>query len=460
MTWYPLDGQFADLVNTAPDPTAGRPAGIGDWRLVVEAVLPASPGGYWDLGAWDAADWNVLSWVDITEHVRGISTRRGADEPYGRPRTGTGTITVESPGDLFSPWNQATAFGDAFAFFAPGTLVRVGLVSATDTRAGGWLPIFAGTVELWPVAYSGAGADRWCDVQLVETAAELAGLTGPSAPVPEGDDDRITDRATRVLDRYGWRYGLEVTAGNRNEFGIAATAYTLAALDELLAAADAADVEIRSSPTGALQVAARHHTDTIDHQPSRLAEFSTDLAGVEHVGIGDRAVTGDLVWLAYDADAFVTGNDITALVNSATWTGPSDLPQTYSVIGSSTRWQPVTGESLTVPAMSDAQVLELVTRYVERRARNLLRVDDVTISADRPNPVDGLLVVAAIDLGDPCTVTPPGVDPADIDTGPNITGHVRAIGHDITPAGPGSVVWRTSLAIDTGTVNNMLGAQL
>ena len=197
-------------------PAAGRGAliGIGDWRLVVEALLPSDGPSIWGVGVWGEAQWNVFAWEDLTPWVRGLDWSRGSDEPYGRPRAGDLTITLDSTEDRWSPWNPTPPTGSP-AYFAPGTIVRVGVRSATDPRASGWLPQITCIVDTWGQTYVGLGADRYVDVTAVETLRDLATIDDNALPgVVGGGEDAIT-RIGRLLDAAGWKYGLRVEAQHR-----------------------------------------------------------------------------------------------------------------------------------------------------------------------------------------------------------------------------------------------------
>ena len=56
----------------------------------------------------------------------------------------------------------------------PGTVVRVGVRSATDTRANGWIPQITTITDSWSETYVGVGADKFVDVTAFETLRDLA----------------------------------------------------------------------------------------------------------------------------------------------------------------------------------------------------------------------------------------------------------------------------------------------
>jgi hypothetical protein len=112
----------------------------------------------------------------------------------------------------FSPWNKNTPFGTV-GYFAPGTIIRVGIRSATDTRAGGWLPQITCIVDQWsPVYADPTGADRFVDVSAVETLRDLAQIDENALPGVVGGGENPVERIERLLDAADWKYGLLVEA--------------------------------------------------------------------------------------------------------------------------------------------------------------------------------------------------------------------------------------------------------
>lgn len=115
--------------------------GAGDWRVVVQLLLPSDALSVWGIGIWGEAVWNTLTWIDITDFVRGMQWTRGASSFNGRPEVGVAEITLDNTGRLmFSPWNGISSFrntvpseivGDhkvlanSAGYFSPGTLVRI-----------------------------------------------------------------------------------------------------------------------------------------------------------------------------------------------------------------------------------------------------------------------------------------------------------------------------------------------
>lgn len=418
---------------------------------------------------------------------------RGADESKGVVRAGTATLTIA--GDEWSPWRQD---GDAIRY-VPGTLIRFGLRSLTDTRSGGWIPLYAGVVERWNPTTEG-GADEWADVHLIETTGDIAVFVGlpPGIFVALDNIQEAVEWALGSL-RKRWPYGLLITAGNRDETSYVRFTNDIAnpeaMITQLHQYALAADVEIRPHRTGAIQIASRHHTMPSVfplHEPSFLYDFSRDGSGLERVvfarspvsGLaepGDHAADGDLTYLAYDLDTIEAPTELDGLVNFATAVvkeGTDEFHLEYGVEESADRWgfagQDLgeltlwsSDEPFPDPTGTNAAAWgqEVVERWVERRARNVLRVDGLDVTADTGvagMATDQPLIVAAVDVGDPCWFYPPHHDPDPELIHLNrvrMDGWIRSYEHEVTPR-PDGVEWRARFALDTRAIDNLPGAQL
>ena len=459
----------ADLCQQKPLSAHGVPAGLGDWRFSVEVLLPADASALWGVGLWGTAEWNTYAWHDVTDYVRGLEWKRGADEVYGRPRVGEAVITFESPSGLLDPWSQPAGLGDFASFFGPGTVIRAGLASYTDTRAGGWLPQFTMVVDSWVPGYvDGNKADTYVTVTAVETLRDLAGIDDNALASVVGGGETATARIERLLDASDWRYGLIVEARHLIDFP---GSYTLNSTDlslnrvaECYLTADSVDAVFRTHRTGAAFLTnVEYQTDPIDTHQIPLGAFSKSNATQAWIGFDwqDGSATGHggvpFRFMEYIPDSFRSGNDDANITNDARFARVGGTQQTFEQTASIERYGRRTLVRNDLLCVNDA-VCQLIAQYVTiRRALNTLRVDALKCMVTDYTDPDRGLTLAAADVGDYSVVYPPD---GDTGTRPRVLGFVRSVTHRVTPRHNERVTWEATFAFDTRTVQNLNGAQL
>lgn len=456
-----------DLLQQPPAPARGALIGIGDWRVSVEALLPDDALAVWGIAKWNEQTWTTLRWRDLTPYVRGVQWSRGSDEVYGRPRVGSLDLTLDASDDRFSPWNPAGAEGETVGYFAPGTIVRVGVRSATDTRGGrvGWLPQITAIVDSWGMEFvASEGQDRFVPVKCYETLSALSAIDD-NATSPVGAGDVALARFERLLDAAGWPYGFLVAAQNVAAGGYpmgAATEMTANRLAELYQVADASDCSFRSDRTGAAIVFnPEYNALPPDPKLDPLIDFSRIGTHAAVIGFYPTSVVssgGTLLYIGYAAESFKTSNDKSAIVNDARFARVGGTQQVFEQVASIKRHgrrSLVRNDFLNA---DDATVLLIATYTTVRRALNTLRVDQIDVDTiDRGD--DFGLAALACDVGNECRIYPPFGDPAPPAL-PYIRGFVRAITHRVTPMRGAVATWQTSFAFDTRDVFNIPGAQL
>jgi hypothetical protein len=456
----------ADLLQQAPDPARGVPIGLGDWRLSVEILLPSDQLSTWGMAEWGEQEWNVLAWHDITEHVRGLSWTRGRDEPYGRPRVGELTVTLESLADEFSPFNKTPPLGTP-AYFGPGTIVRVGARSATDTRADGWLPQFCGVVDAWSYTYGDPTAvERFVDVSVVETLRDLAQIDANALPAAVGLNEAPIPRFQRLLAAAGWPYGLLVEAQNiigfPASYPMQATAMTLNRLAECYLTADSCDVTFRTDRTGAaLLTSPSYISSGADPKLLPLIEFSFANANTPAIYFAwypSTASGGNIAVVPYLADSFKAAPDDSNVVNDARFARVGGTQQVWERRASISRYGRRTLVRSDFIVNSDAVVLQQAQYVTARQALNVLRVNALTVDVAQLDAWRGLSCLAA-DIGALAWALPPSAVPGD-PVAPFVRGRIADITHNITPRNRSALTWEITFGLDTETVVNIPGAQL
>jgi hypothetical protein len=455
----------AEQLQQPPDVAHGAPIGIGDWRISYEVLLPADETSLWGVAVWGTATWNLMAWQDITPWVRGAEWTRGSDEPYGRPRVGELALTLSSGDERFSPWNPTPPDGAA-SFFGPGTILRVGCRSATDTRAGGWLPQITTIVDTWDEQIVAANvADRIVQVRAFETLRDLAQIDDNALPGLVGGGENPLARFPRLLDESDWRYGLKIEAQNvlSGAYALQSTDMAANRLAECYLTADSCDVQFRTDRTGAALVTNVEYITTIgpaDESILPLIAFSTDgtfpafgLDWSRWVDVNGRR------YVAYRPDTFESGNTDDNVVNDARLARVGGSQQAFQQLASIARHgrRSLVRNDLLLNADPP---IALIAQYTTiRRALNTLRVKAVTVpTSDMPD--EDALVVLAADIQSFVNVFSPDKL---IPSTPNravIVGFVSGVTHRWTYRNQSASTWETTFSIDTRTVYNLPSAQL
>jgi hypothetical protein len=450
----------AELLQQPPAADRGVLIGVGDWRLVVEVLLPAEVLGLWGIARWGEQQWNVYAWQDLTEFVRGLEWTRGADEYLGRPRVGQASITLDNTDGRWSPFAVAPPVGSA-AYFAPGTLIRCGVRSATDTRAEGWIPQFCVITDSWGETYAGVGSDRYIDVTGFETLRDLASIDDNALPGLVGGGEFAKDRFARLLDAAGWKYGLTIDADNvaGDNYPLVSTDMAANRLAECYQVADSSDSRFRSSRKGDALVENLEYT-AIDRTAAvwPLIDFSLVSSTPINPGIGFRQVenhTGISKYVPYDADSFAAVSEDSHIINDARFARQGGTQQVHQQPASIARHGLRTLVRNDFLNTSDAQVLVIAAYTSERRGLNVLRVKQLDVATSDRGDLNYLATIAA-DLYVFCTALPPGYSTG----GPFITGFVESMTHRVTPRSNGAVTWSTRFGIATRIVWNLPAAQL
>ena len=443
-------GIEVDLV--LPSAPHGAPVGYEDWRIVIERLNGSVSGGgaacvvgACVVGSAPTGDAVVgtLDWEDITGYWRGTEFFRGADEPVGRPRVGEILLTLDNRTNYFSPWVN-------YADTRPGTIIRCGLVSAADARANGWLPMWTGRVESWPVmrqaVRSGAesAADSWVDVVLTETLSELANVDDNALPGVIGGGESVTPRIDRLLTAALWRYGMTSTVNLLSE-----TLYTMQSTDmaanriaELYVTADSADSVVRSDVTRQVVVTDQPGTALA---ANRLAEFSNDGdhdGGLVRLSMLSDDPDGDVMALAVDLDSLAVASDLEHVRNDIRYARVGGTQQVVEHSVSIGRFGRFTDLRTDLICTDDARVLAVATAANDKKARTSIRVDAATVTATGKG--EYYLLLAATDLDALVLV--------EFDSTKSGTFAMRSMTHTIRPL-LGRVDWQCTYALDTLTLD-------
>jgi hypothetical protein len=457
----------AALLQQKPVPAHGTPLGVGDWRYVVEVLLPTPTSGVWGSSLWGSGLWTTYEWVDLTPWCRGEDWARGSDERNGRPRVGDARITLDADEGRWNPWIPSPPIGLP-SFFGVGTIVRIGCASATDTRANGWLPQFTGIVDQWTPEYKGARAvEKFVDVLLVETLRDLATTEENGSPLPVGEGENPVQRFERLLGDAEWKYGLIIEAGNLvvspGSYPLLGTTMSANRLAECYQVADSCDVQFRSDRTGAAIAT------NIEYAPARpggssdilmpLGAFSK-VGGLPMIGFSwAPSVSTTPRWAPYDIDSFKSSNSDDSIMNEARYSRPGGAVQSFAQLESIARFGRRTQVRTDLLCTNDAEVRQIAQYMTIRRGLNTLRVDGMQVS-----PIDhGLnttLITLAADVQSVAVVLPPDMATGPLTGRPYIYGFVASVRHQVRPMNPNRVQWTATFGIDTRTVHNIPGAQL
>lgn len=109
------------------------------------------------------------TWVDVTNYVREITTRRGRTDPFQDLGAGTATIVLDNRDRRFDPLNTA---GPYYGQLTPRRQIRI---RATNTVSGTptTYPVFRGYVAGWPVTITDAGFDSTVTIEAFDAIGLL-----------------------------------------------------------------------------------------------------------------------------------------------------------------------------------------------------------------------------------------------------------------------------------------------
>jgi hypothetical protein len=437
----------------APDTGNGTPVGSDDWRLVVErlngsgSVVGACIVGSPSTSPVGDAVVGTLIWEDLTGYVRGMEWGRGADEPYGRPRVGETLLTLDNSDGRFTPWI------DEYADTRPGTVMRAGLVSATDVRADGWLPLWSMLVDEWRVLFAGPRrstvvdasgyADSYVEVRLVETLSALARIDDNAVSLQGSGDDGY-DRVARLLTAAAWKFGLVDAGGGLVDptLTLQSTDMTANRLTECYLTADSSRRRFRADVTGAACVTPGLRW--MLNLESRLVDFSAAGAvpWIEFSPLGD-GYDGDLARVSFDAESLEMASTPEHIVNDHRYARAGGTQQVVEHAVSVGRFGRSTRERADLICSTDANSLDIANDDNVTEARTSLRCDGLTVTATDRGEV--YLLVAAVDVGNFTSLILRDDDVW-------LTGPVRSMFHTVTPM-PGRVHWTVTYALDVSTLN-------
>lgn len=449
---------LATFVRTPPPADRGRLIGLDDWRLCVEIALPSgdpsSLVGVGTVGTMIVT--SGLTWHDVTPWVRGLTWSRGADQPFGRPRVGEATITLASPGWLWSPLNWVDAYEGANLRFGPGTIMRVVAHSPTavswwDASPMGFQPQFTGEVRTWVDGSAGLEADRWETITLVETAARLAAVDDPVLALAEGASEPAGDRLRRLADTASWPYGYDGGAGAG--YPLIETIMEGNRLAELYLAADSGGLPVFTDRSGRLRM---HRESAGNAMVPAVASYPWyDLCAAKVVlstlrdpGITGAGQTGTVLTASYDTDSLTPANDLDTIINKRSYARVGGAPQLAVIESSVNRYGPRSESPRDdLQTVTDANVAALAADRLDRTARSGQRVEGLTIDANRPEGrAEALRVLLAADITDLCTIGITRHKETGLELA--VTAAIRAYTHRVTPTST-SLSWSADFEFDT-----------
>lgn len=436
------DRSLVDILTAQPVGLTGVPIRDTGYRFSVEILVPVS-GMRWDVDNWDEDVWGVEQFADITEHVRGISWFRGADEDHGRPRIGTASLTLASLNDEFAPWNPTPAAGQDPHRLGPGGIIRWGFHGP-----GGWLPQFTGIIDDWAQVEDGGNrAERRVEVQVVETLRDVATLELSAYDTETGAGDNAFDRIARILQVADWRFGTnDRVPVTYTPPDLLPTTMEGNALAQVYLAADSGDVEIYSGRDGRATTDARYVRQ--DSGTYTRIVFGT------HRGVFQ---TDEM--LPYDPDTFDVAHNEYHIVNDVELGNETIGAHRVIHETSASRFGKRSLSRMDLVTEDPDDVLVIANDLLDRRARTTLRVSEVQVYPRRDaSDVEALEAIAGIDLGDEVAFLFPSFDPVG-GTGPYLDGLCRSLRHDITPM-VDDVHWVATFAIDTTGVEGLPDAEV
>ncbi|MGI5493887.1 hypothetical protein [Microtetraspora malaysiensis] len=399
-------------------------------QLIVEIAFPvgASTSTYLQLDdtARGRLDTGTLAgdttWVDVSQWVRAVSTRRGASRtrtPILRFEPGTCTITLDNSDRRFDPTNMG------------GPYVGAGRTQVTPMRAvriraawnGTTYNLFRGYADSWDITWWDPN-DAEAVVQCTDAFKVLANYD--RTPVtPIGDGELSGARVNRILDSVSWPPVDRLI--DTGDTVLQATKLEGDALGELQLTADSDLGELYVDGSGRIVFRGRFGVTTDDRSNTPQAVF------------GDA---GDGIELPYNRDGLAISYDDEQLINVARIGRAGGTVQTVEDAGSQAQYMVRTFERTDLLMASDEDAASVATWIISISKEPELRFDAITVSPDL-DPDRMYPHVLGREIGDRITIIrrpPGGGAPIERDV------WIRGITHESRPGH-----WRTTWSLQSAS---------
>lgn len=200
-----MAADLAALVLEAPAADVGTPTGVGDWRYVVQVLLPQHPRSV--VGAFRVGI-DVVSadvWTDMRDYVTGVRITGGGSDFGDHHSPLQLDVTFDSPDGRLAPFGPIGADGSGHRF-TKGCPIRVVLF---DPVADVWVPRFTGEIETAEPVDSGNGSVQTLAVTALDPVhsrlAKVDLLDHTIGSSTEGVP--VVDELAALLEFAGFPYG-------------------------------------------------------------------------------------------------------------------------------------------------------------------------------------------------------------------------------------------------------------
>lgn len=102
----------------------------------------------------------VPTWTDVSQYVKGFTTKRGRPHELGRIDTGTATVALDNADRRFDPQNTSSPYSPNVL---PLRKCRITLDDGLTAHR-----VFTGYVERWPMAWEAPGFESEMEISLVD----------------------------------------------------------------------------------------------------------------------------------------------------------------------------------------------------------------------------------------------------------------------------------------------------
>jgi hypothetical protein len=288
----------------------------------------------------------TISWdEDITEYVRSGSVSRGADRELQRTEAGTGHLVLDDRDGRFTPFNVASPY---YPDILPLKRIRIQAIWQDITY-----PVFMGYVESWPVTFPDHG-DNIVTVQLVD-GLKLAAQVVVSGSFPQQ------------------------TTGQRIEAVLLAAGFAPSEMDIDLGVSTVAAVTLENANVlEHVQLMAQ-----VEHGRffvSRIGQFVFVDRGTQgQPDLSTRTWADDGSGMSYKDVTFVFDDSL--ILNDVRLTREGGTEQVASDSVSAQKFGTHSRVQTGLPLSTDAQVLDLAQRDVDRYAEPELRIEGLIDNA-------------------------------------------------------------------------------
>ena len=314
------------------------------------------------------------TFTDISQYVRGFTTKRGRTNELGNFVAGTCSLLLSNIDNRFNPNNTSSPYYDTAnqtTKIQPNKVVKI-----TATYNSTEYPIFYGFLNTIPVAYPNSGADSVVQFNCVDAFKLLQSLTLQSAGwrVGQGGFSELgvstvlgyedvvelsSERVTRLLDQVQFPNTLRnIDTGTINvQSQSSGTGTVLSSIQQCETSENA---QFFIDDDGKATFRNRNYRLANTRATTVQAYFSNDGTNLPYQNV-------------------VTTFDVNEVVNVYQWTRNGGTTQFVSDADSVLKYRPITSNQTTINT-NDSDVLSIIQQKINETSIPIVRIDSLSVN--------------------------------------------------------------------------------